>query len=87
MEGEWCIRLGEFAESCIRANRARRVTKEEVYDILQRAEEMGFAHEVTNIDGPKNSLFICNCNPEICLSFRTARPVDAPNMMRSNLPA
>lgn len=84
MEGEWCIQVGDFAESCIRTNRSRRVTKEEVYDILHRAEEMGYVHEVTNIDGPKNSLFICNCHPDTCLAFRTARLVDTPNMMKSN---
>jgi len=87
LEGEWCIQVGEFAESCIKTNRARRVTKEEAYDILRRAEEMGYVHEVTNVDGPKNSLFICNCHPECCLAFRTARLVDTPNMMRSNFVA
>lgn len=87
MDGEWCIQLGEFAESCIKTNRARRVTKEEAYELLLKAEEMGYIHEVTNIDGPKNSLFICNCNPEVCLAFRTARLVDTPNMMKSNFEA
>jgi len=87
LEGEWCIQLGEFAESCIKTKRSRRITKEEAYDILKRAEEMGYVHEVTNIDGPKKSLFICNCHPEACLAFRTARLVDTPNMMRSNFVA
>ncbi|HVI39711.1 MAG TPA: FAD-dependent oxidoreductase, partial [Anaerovoracaceae bacterium] len=87
LEGEWCIQLGEFAESCIKTNRSRRITKEEAYDILRRAEEMGYVHTVTNIDGPKKSLFICNCHPEACLAFRTARLVDTPNMMRSNYAA
>ncbi|MCD8020145.1 MAG: FAD-dependent oxidoreductase [Clostridiales bacterium] len=82
--GEWCIQLGEFAESCIRTNRSRRITKEEAYDILHRAEEMGYVHEVTNVDGPMNSLFICNCHPDSCLAFRTSRLVDTPNMMKSN---
>jgi NADPH-dependent glutamate synthase beta subunit-like oxidoreductase/NAD-dependent dihydropyrimidine dehydrogenase PreA subunit len=48
---------------------------------------MGYVHAVTNIDGPKNSLFICHCHPESCLAFRTARLVDTPNMMRSNFVA
>lgn len=86
-EGEWCIQVGEFAESCIKTGRSRRVTKEEAYDILRRAEEMGYVHEVTNVDGPKNSLFICNCHPETCLAFRTARLIDTPNMMKSNFVA
>lgn len=87
LEGDWCIQLGEFAESCIKTNRSRRITREEAYDILHRAEEMGYVHAVTNIDGPKKSLFICNCHPESCLAFRTARLVDTPNMMRSNFVA
>jgi NADPH-dependent glutamate synthase beta subunit-like oxidoreductase/NAD-dependent dihydropyrimidine dehydrogenase PreA subunit len=87
LEGEWCIQLGEFAESCIKTNRSRRVTREETYEILKRAEELGYVHAVTNIDGPKKSLFICNCHPECCLGFRTARLVDTPNMMRSNFVA
>lgn len=87
LDGEWCIQLGEFAESCIKTNRARRVTKEEAYELLLKSEEMGYVHEVTNIDGPRNSLFICNCNPEVCLAFRTARLVDTPNMMKSNFEA
>ena len=87
LEGEWCIQLGEFAESCIKTKRARRVTKEEAYDILHRAEEMGYVHEVTNVDGPTNSLFICNCHPECCLGMVTARLIDTPNMMKSNFVA
>ena len=87
LEGEWCLQLGEFAESCIKTNRARRITKEETYEHLQKVEEMGYLHMVTNIDGPKKSLFICACNPEICLALRTARLVDTPNMFKSNFVA
>lgn len=87
LEGEWCIQLGEFAESCIKTKRSRRVTKEEVYEILQKAEDLGYVHEVTNVDGPTNSLFICNCHPECCLGMVTARLIDTPNMMKSNFVA
>lgn len=87
MEGEWCLQLGEYAESCIRTGRARRVTVKEAYEVIQKAEDMGYVHEVTNIDGPKNSLFICNCHPDTCLAFRTARLVDTPNLMKSNFVA
>lgn len=87
LEGEWCIQVGEFAESCIKTNRARRITKEEAYDILHRSEELGYVHQVTNIDGPKNSLFICNCHYETCLGLRTSWFTDTPNMARSNFVA
>ncbi len=87
MEGEWCIQLGEFAESCIRAGKSRRITKEEAYEIIYKAEEMGYVHEVTNVDGKENSLFICECHPEACLAMKTARLCDTPNMMKSNFEA
>lgn len=87
VETEWCITLGEYAESAIRTGRARRLTKEETYDLLRRAEEKGFVHEVSNSEGPRNSHFICNCNHEICLGIRMAKLVDTPNMLRSNFAA
>ena len=87
MEGEWCIQLGDFAESCIKAGKSRRITKEEAYEIIYKAEEMGYVHEVTNIDGKTNSLFICECHPEACLAMKTARLCDTPNMMKSNFEA
>lgn len=83
-EDEWCIVLGHFAESCIRTNRARRITKEEALDICYRAEERGYVHEVTNIDGPENSMFVCNCSWDTCLGLRTAWWCGTPNMSRSN---
>ena len=87
MEGEWCIQLGDFAESCIKVGKARRITKEECYEKLALAEKMGYVHEVTNVDGKENSLFICNCHPDACLAMKTARLCDTPNMMKSNFEA
>lgn len=84
LPGEYCMQLGAFAESCIRTGRARRITKEEAYDILQWTEDLGYMHEVTNVDGKENSMFICSCHPEACLAFRTSRLVDTPNMMKNN---
>ena len=84
LPGEYCIQLGKFAESCIRTGRSRRITKEEAYQILEWTESLGYMHEVTNVDGKENSMFICNCHPEACLAFRTSRLVDTPNMMKNN---
>lgn len=86
-EDEWCIELGKYAESCIKTGRARRITKEECYDILRRAEELGYVHEVTNIDGCENSLFICNCSWDTCLGLRTSWWTNTPSMSRSNFVA
>lgn len=86
-EDEWCIELGEYAESCIKTGRARRITKEECWDILYKAEELGYVHEVTNIDGCENSLFICNCAWDTCLGLRTSWWQNTPAMSRSNFVA
>lgn len=86
-EDEWCIELGKYAESCIKTGRARRITKEECYAILMRAEELGYVHEVTNIDGCENSLFICNCSWDTCLGLRTSWWTGTPSMSRSNFVA
>ena len=86
-EDEWCIELGKYAESCIKTGRARRISKKECYDILQRAEELGYVHEVTNIDGCENSLFICNCSWDTCLGLRTSWWTNTPSMSRSNFVA
>ncbi|MBO4446485.1 MAG: FAD-dependent oxidoreductase [Clostridia bacterium] len=81
---EVCIVLGKFAESCIKTNRARRITEEECWEILRRSEELGYVHEVTNVDGEENSMFICNCSWDTCLGLRTAWWCSTPNMSRSN---
>lgn len=84
LEGEWCISLGYFAEHCIRTHKGRRLTKEEVYEILQKAEDLGYVHEITNIYGPEESCFICNCAWSSCLALRTAWYCNSPNLMATN---
>ncbi|MFA9377242.1 MAG: FAD-dependent oxidoreductase [Lachnotalea sp.] len=84
LEGEWCIELGKYAESCIRVGKARRITRAEAEDILQRAEERGYVHQVSNIDGPDFSLFLCNCNWDTCMALRTSWYTQSPSFSRSN---
>lgn len=40
-EFEWCLQLGRFAESSIRTGKARKITKEEFYDILADPRKKG----------------------------------------------
>lgn len=87
LEGDWCISLGEYAESLIRMNKARRISKEEAYEICRRAEEMGYVHQLSNIDEPDKSVFICNCNWDSCMALRTSWYTQTPNMSRSNFTA
>ena len=84
---EWCIQLGQFADQSVKFGRATRITKEEAYEICDRAEELGFVHEVTNIDGAENSMFICNCEWDTCLALRTGWWCGTPSMTRSNYTA
>lgn len=84
LEGEWCMELGKYAESCIRVGKARRITKEEAYDILREAEERGYVHQLSNIDGPDHSIFICNCNWDTCMALKTSWYTGTPNLSRSN---
>lgn len=84
LEGEWCINLGKYAESCIRAGKARRITRAEAEDILRHAEELGYVHQLSNIDGPDFSLFICNCNWDTCMALKTSWYTSSPSLSRSN---
>ena len=40
-------------------------------EILQRAEENGFVHQITNIDGEDKILGICNCCVCSCYALRS----------------
>lgn len=84
LEGEWCIQLGKYAESCIRVGKARRITRQEAEEILRRAEERGYVHQLSNIDGPDFSLFICNCNWDTCMALKTSWYTQSPSLSRSN---
>ena len=84
LEGEWCINLGKYAESCIRVGKARRLTREEAEKILRDAERRGYVHQLSNIDGPDFSLFICNCAWDTCMALKTSWYTQSPSLSRSN---
>ncbi len=84
LEGEWCIELGKYAESCIRVGKARRISRAEAEDILRKAEENGYVHQLSNIDGPDFSLFICNCAWDTCMALKTSWYTQSPSLSRSN---
>ena len=84
LEGEWCINLGKYAESCIRVGKARRITRAEAESILKEAERLGYVHQLSNIDGPDFSLFICNCCWDTCMALKTSWYTQSPSLSRSN---
>lgn len=84
LEGEWCINLGNYAESCIRMGKARRLTRQEAEEKIKRAEELGYVHQLSNIDGPDYSLFICNCPWDTCMALKTSWYTSSPDLSKSN---
>ena len=80
---DWCIQLGDMADYTVETGRAHYVTKEKALEILQKAEDNGYVHQLTNIDGEDHIFDICNCNPKICNALRTALLFNTPNMERS----
>ncbi len=84
LRGDWCIQIGKHAESAIRAGKARRITREECEKILKRAEELGYVHQLSNIDGPDFSVFICNCGWDNCMALKTSWYTQSPSLSASN---
>ena len=80
---DWCIAMGDMADYIVETKRGRYITKEEALDIFCRAEENGFVHQITNIDGEQKIFAICNCNVNVCNALRTSQLFNTPNMSRS----
>ena len=80
---DWCIALGDMADFMVETDRGHYVDREEVFRILQKAEENGFVHQITNMDGDDKIIAICNCNVNICNALRTSQLFNTPNMSRS----
>ena len=79
----WCIGFGDFADYCRETNKGHDITKEEALAIIKRAEDNGFVHQITNIDGENKIFGLCNCNLNICNALRTSQLFNTPNMSRS----
>ena len=80
---DWCIAVGDMARYIVETDRGRYITYDEVLEILHKAEENGFVHEITNIDGEEKIIGICNCNVNICNALRTSQLFNTPNLSRS----
>ena len=79
----WCIGVGDMADYCRETGRGYDVTYEQAMEILKRAEDNGFVHQITNIDGEDKIFAICNCNVKICNALRTSQLFNTPNMSAS----
>ena len=80
----WCIAVGDMADYVVETNKGGEyITKEEALAIFKQAEDNGFVHQITNIDGENKIFAICNCNVNVCYALRTSQLFNTPNMSRS----
>ena len=80
---DMCIAVGAMAKFCVDTGRGHYVTYDEVMEILQKAEDLGCVHQITNLDGPEKILGICNCSPNTCCAIRSSQFFNTPNLSRS----
>ncbi len=80
---DWCVQVGDMADYTVETGRAHYITKEEALEIMKRAEENGYVHQTTNIDGEDHIFDICNCNVQICNALRTSQLYNTRNMSKS----
>ena len=83
IRGDYCIGMGDMAEYMDDRGIGHYVTKEEVYEILERAERHGYVHQITNIDGEGKIVAICNCAAGVCNALRTSQLYNTPNLSAS----
>ena len=83
LQEELCIAVGTFARYCTETGKGRDITYEEAMRILQRAEDNGYVHQITNIDGENKIFAICNCALGSCFALRTSQLFNTPNMSAS----
>lgn len=80
----WCIAVGDMADYVVETQKdGRYIDKAEALEILKVAEDNGFVHQITNIDGANKIFAICNCNVNVCYALRTSQLFNTPNMSRS----
>ena len=83
VQADWCIGVGEFADYTNEVGIGHAISYDEAMQILQRAEDLGYVHQITNIDGENKIFAICNCAPGVCYALRTSQLFNTPNMSRS----
>lgn len=80
----WCIAVGDMADYVVETGKGGRyITREEALEIFKKAEDNGFVHQITNIDGENKIFAICNCNVNVCYALRTSQLFNTPNLSRS----
>ena len=83
IEQHWCIGVGDFADYCRETGMGHDITYDEAMEILAKAEEKGYVHQITNIDGEEKIFGLCNCAVGVCNALRTSQLFNTPNLSRS----
>ena len=76
LQDEMCIAVGQFCDYCLETGKGRKITYDEAMEILQRAEDNGYVHQITNIDGENKIFGVCN-------ALRTSQLFNTPNLSAS----
>lgn len=80
---DWCIALGDIADYMVEMKKGHYIDRAEVDRILKKAEDYGYVHQITNMDGEDKIIAICNCNVQICHALRLSQLFNTPNCSRS----
>ena len=84
LEEDMCMYLNDNALCFSEQGYHRLVSKEEAYEILQRAEDNGLVHEINQTPGFEDTNAICNCCGCSCFALRIAELFRTPRAIRSN---
>ena len=84
LKEEMCVQLDHAAEYYIKTGRGREITREEAFEIIQKAEDNGLMHSVPNLDEPGHTHAICNCCGCGCYAMRLANEYVNNDIVRSN---
>ena len=83
IQDDCCIGLGDFADYLVETGKGRYITKEEALEICKKAEDNGYVHQTTNIDGSDKIFGLCNCDIGVCFALRTSQYFNTPYMSAS----
>ena len=87
IEDDCCILVGDYAQYLVETGKARAASYQEVLDVLQRAEDCGYMHQITNGEGPDEIFGICNCTVGSCFGLRCSQLFNNPNLSASTFRA
>jgi NADPH-dependent glutamate synthase beta subunit-like oxidoreductase/Fe-S-cluster-containing hydrogenase component 2 len=82
-----CLQLGPHAEYYVKTGRGKYISKEEIIEVLNKAEEAGLVHTVFATEGLNQTSYICNCCGCSCSGFRTIRQFGGGPFSASNFRA